>query len=417
MRKKLTARTVAALEPEPAPYETRDTEIKGFLLRVQPSGHMTYYLDYRTEEGRRNRYRIGTRGNITPEQARDIAKLRAGEVAKGADIQAERIRAKREAELAKKRTLGIFLVDVFAPWFTEHQRRSTDTVRRVKTVFHDLLSKSMADINPWLLEKWRTEERKRGKEPTTINRDIAALRAVLSKAVDWGYLMAHPLPRGKLKNLKTDELNRVRYLTDDEEKTLRDALDAREGRIRAKRSTANEWRRQRGYAPLPTLWDHEYADYVKPMVLVSLNTGLRRGEVFNLMWVNIDFHTKTITVEGETAKSGKTRHVPLNAEALEGLRRWKAQGTGTGLVFPGKGGKPLDNVQKAWEHLLSNAGISNFRFHDLRHSFASRLVMAGVDLNTVRELLGHGDIKMTLRYSHLAPEHKANAVERLIRTA
>ncbi|HAS6204193.1 TPA: tyrosine-type recombinase/integrase, partial [Vibrio vulnificus] len=91
------------------------------------------------------------------------------------------------------------------------------------------------------------------------------------------------------------------------------------------------------------------------------------------------------------------------------LQAWHEQNPDTELVFE-RNGKPLDSYQYQWESLLKEAGIENFRFHDLRHHFASKLVMKEADLNVVRELLGHADLKMTLRYAHLAPEHKASAV-------
>lgn len=114
------------------------------------------------------------------------------------------------------------------------------------------------------------------------------------------------------------------------------------------------------------------------------------------------------------AKSGKTRHIPLNKEAWDVLQKLYQQGNKNNLVFPNKDGERFNHIKRSWGRLLDDAGIKNFRFHDLRHHFASRLVMAGVDLNTVRELLGHGDIQMTLRYAHLALEHKARAVEKLL---
>ena len=139
---------------------------------------------------------------------------------------------------------------------------------------------------------------------------------------------------------------------------------------------------------------------------------MRRGEVFNLTWADIDLTNKLVTVEGEGAKSGQTRHIPLNKEALETLKGWRKQHSKeVGFVFPGKKGERLDNVKKSWDGLLKLAKVTGFRWHDLRHTFASKLVMAGVPLNTVRELLGHSDIAMTLRYAHLAPDSKAAAVE------
>ena len=89
------------------------------------------------------------------------------------------------------------------------------------------------------------------------------------------------------------------------------------------------------------------------------------------------------------------------------------QGNGIGLVFASKNNQPFNTVKRSWGTLLKRANIDQFRWHDLRHHFASKLVMAGVDLNTVRELLGHSDIKTTLRYAHLAPEHKINAVQKI----
>ncbi len=94
---------------------------------------------------------------------------------------------------------------------------------------------------------------------------------------------------------------------------------------------------------------------------------------------------------------------------------WETRQESTGgLVFPSRDGEPFNDTKKSWATVLSDAGIPNFTWHDLRHHFASKLVMAGVDLNTVRELLGHADINTTLRYAHLAPKHKADAIEKIV---
>ena len=158
---------------------------------------------------------------------------------------------------------------------------------------------------------------------------------------------------------------------------------------------------------LPDLPQDGYMDHLTPVVLLAMNTGMRRGELLSLEWADIDLGAKIITVQARKAKSGKQRHIPQNAEALGVVTKWRQQSEGVGQVF-----KPQD-VKKGWDALLTTAKITGFRFQDLRHHFASKLVMAGVDLNTVRELLGHSDITMTLRYAHLGPEHLAAAVEKL----
>ncbi len=181
------------------------------------------------------------------------------------------------------------------------------------------------------------------------------------------------------------------------------------------RDRGNEWRKQREYDCLPDLNQFPFADHMIPMVYLSLNTGLRRGELLSLRWSSVNFDLAIVTITGDTAKSGKTRHVPLNAIALQVLKDWKKTNQQNEFIFINdKTGDTFGNVKTAWKNILKAAKIDNFRWHDMRHHFASKLVMAGVDLNTVRELLGHADIKMTLRYAHLAPEHKASAVAKLV---
>lgn len=123
-----------------------------------------------------------------------------------------------------------------------------------------------------------------------------------------------------------------------------------------------------------------------------------------------------ITLPLKSAKNGQTRRIPLNAEALATLETWrKLAKDGKPRVFPGVGGGRLKRVDRAWRRLKKGAELQNFRFHDLRHHFASRLVQSGVPLNTVRELLGHADTMMVLRYAHLSPDHLAAAVEKVAR--
>jgi integrase len=264
------------------------------------------------------------------------------------------------------------------------------------------------------VEKWRSARLKAGKSKATTNRDLNTLKAALRLAVRWRLLAAYPL--GDVKQARVDTAGRVRFLAPDEESRLRKALDARDDARRAERDRANAWRRERGYEEWPAFGG--YTDHLTPIVLLALNTGLRRGELFNLRWRDLDLGRALLTVEGEGAKSNLTRHVPLNTEAIKVLRSWRGTPApaADAFVFPGAEGERLEDIKGAWLPLVKAAKVQAFTFHDCRHSFASKLVMAGVDLNTVRELLGHADLKMTLRYAHLAPEHKAAAVAKLVRS-
>lgn len=411
MRAKITTRLVKSLTPKATPYEIFDTELTGFLLRAQPSGSMSYYLAYRALDGRGKRFRVGRADALTVAQARDLAEKSMAQVMGGIDVQEVRQHGRNEAQRAHLQTLGGFLEAKYAPWVLAERKSGTATLARLRYNFADLLAHPMQEISSWVIEKWRAEQLKCGKQKSTVNRDITGLKSLLAKAVAWDILPSHPL--AKLKPIKLDTKGRVRYLTSAEEARLRTALVARDARRRAARSRGNAWRRVRGYTEMLSLEPHAYGDHLTPMVLLTLNTGLRRGELFNLHWEDVNVQIKVLTVHGAAAKNGQTRHLPLNREALAVLAAWRQQSSGEDYVFPGKGGQRLNTTRKAWERLLQEADVHGFTWHDLRHSFASNLVMAGVSLAVVRELLGHADLTMTLRYAHLAPDHKASAVERL----
>lgn len=414
MQAQITQKLLPRLKPETeidgvrltAPYEIRDALLKGFVIRVQPSGIRSYIAQY----GRGKRVTLGSVDVMLLSTARERARQiinAAKDGSKKTEIQA----IAKPATSPDRLTLETYLTDIYSAWLASHNKRGAEEAHRLAINFREFLDRPLADINKWVIEKWRTERLKAGRAPATINRVIAPLLAAIHRAREWGHIDSNPLEG--LKPLKQPRIDaeKVRYLTAAEETALRQALADRDQRKRAGRESGNEWRQERGRDLLPDIG--HYADALTPLVLLSINTGCRRGELFSLRWLDVHDDRRLITIRAATAKGAKTRHIPLNDEAVAVLKTWRAQSSGDGLVFPGREGERLTDVKKAWKALLAGAGISGFRWHDMRHHFASRLVMNGIDLNTVRELLGHADIKMTLRYAHLAPQHLAAAVASL----
>lgn len=410
MRDRITNRLVAKIQPKDKPFEVSDVDLPGFLLRVQPSGMKTYYARYRLEDGKQNRVRLGPASVLTPAQARDMAKKKLAGATWGEDPAAARGEARAH-------TLRSFIEEVYGPWLRDNRKSGAAIAQALLSAFGGIGDKKLADITSWHVEKWRRGLTNKGRTEGTVNRYLTYLKALYTRAVEWDFVAEHPLKKVKQKR---EDTSRVRYLTDDEERRLMEALDAREERIRAERDSANAWRRERGYTEYLDLREVKYADHLKPMVLLSLNCGLRRGELFGLEWrdVVLDSENPTLTVRAELAKGGKTRHIPLNDTASGVLRAWQDQTPGNGLVFRSpKTGKRFDNCNKAWREVLAEAGIADFRWHDQRHDFASKLAMSGVNLYVIKELLGHSTIKLTERYAHLSPREKAEAVRQLDRRA
>ncbi|MGC1648375.1 MAG: site-specific integrase [Candidatus Sulfotelmatobacter sp.] len=153
-----------------------------------------------------------------------------------------------------------------------------------------------------------------------------------------------------------------------------------------------------------------------PEYLVALNTGMRPSEQYELEWSNVDFEWKQISVL--RSKTGKPRHIPMNSEVVSALRTVEARPVRGRRVFLSEDGSPLVGYKHWFGPALETAKLcdTGVTWYTLRHGFASRLVMAGVDLRTVADLMGHATIQMTMRYARLAPAHKLDAVERLVST-
>jgi integrase len=224
------------------------------------------------------------------------------------------------------------------------------------------------------VEQYQTEKINRGNKPATINRHVAALKHMFSKAVQWEMVENHGAEKVKQVKLLEENNKRLRYLLKEECHAMVNSCDAHLG----------------------------------PIVIMALNTGMRKGEILNLKWDNVDMKNGFLLLD--RTKNGERREVPINHTLASALKNLVRSLNIPYVFYNPLTKKPYDNVKRSFNSALKRAGIVNFKFHDLRHTFASQLVMAGIDLATVKELLGHKSLAMTLRYAHLAPSHKINAV-------
>jgi integrase len=155
----------------------------------------------------------------------------------------------------------------------------------------------------------------------------------------------------------------------------------------------------------------EHWPHYLPVFILSLHTGMRASEQLGVRWSDVELQGRMLTLW--KTKPGKTRHIPLNSVALEQFLALQAKAK-PGFIFRNTDGNRLRATRDWFEPAVAKAGLTDYTWHCNRHTFASRLVMAGVDIRTVAQLMGHSTIQMTMRYAHLAPEHNAAAVERLV---
>jgi integrase len=197
---------------------------------------------------------------------------------------------------------------------------------------------------------------------------------MFTKAVEWEMVEEESLKRVRRVKLLPENNRRLRYLSKEQCKDL----------IRA------------------------CSPHLQPIVITALNTGMRKEEILSLEWEkHIDLKHGFILLD--VTKNGERREIPINRTLRDTLKQ-VVRHISSPYVFVDANGNRYKDIRRSFKSALRKAGIKDFRFHDLRHCFASHLVMAGVDLTTVKELLGHKTLTMTLRYAHLAPSHKVKAV-------
>ncbi|NLI34240.1 MAG: site-specific integrase [Deltaproteobacteria bacterium] len=282
----------------------------------------------------------------------------------------------------KSLTLGD-LWEKYLPWAREHKKTwKDDEWYYRKHIEPRFKSKALDAITPFDIEKMKTELKKginaRGRPfaPQTIKHQIVILRRLYNLARKWG-LYDGKSPVESVQMPKVDN-QKTEYLRDEEAERLLAVLDT---------------------------WPFkDTAAFIK----FAMFTGLRRGELFKLTWDDVDFDRGMVTLRDP--KGGKSQTIPVCSPALDVLRELDVVST---FVFPGKDGKQRTDFKGPWGRIRKAAGLpEGFRFHGLRHHYASTLVSNGVDLAVVKELLTHKDMTTTQRYAHLRPDAVKRAAEK-----
>ena len=316
-----------------------------------------WFIDYRVN-GKRKRKKVGSSKSL----AEIVLKKRKVEIAEGKYLDIKKEQRIKLADFA----------DEYLEIHSKVNNRSWENselppIKRIKSYFG---GKYLHEITPQSIEQFKAQAVNE-VSPATVNRALAILRSIFNKAIAWNKFDG----KNPVKGIKFyKEQPRLRFLEKEEIAQLLESC----------------------------------SEHLKPIVILALNTGMRKGEILNLKWHDIDFARDLIFLY--KTKNGGKREVPMNEKVKKTLIEVRKH-PDSPYIFCDKKGKPFSDIRKSFFTACKKSGIIDFRIHDLRHTFASQLVMSGIDLNTVRELLGHKSLDMTLRYSHLSPNHKKRAVD------
>jgi site-specific recombinase XerD len=340
----------------------KEQKTRGVFEKVPGSG--VWWIHYTDAEGQRRREKAGRKSD-----AIKLYQQRKSDATAGVKIKKPlRERSKTFRELA---ALGL----AFARKYKSNPDDDEQKIRTLLAEFGDQRADSLTQQKFTLfLDARETSE---GTGPATFNRYRAQISMIYREAIRVGWVDHNP---ARLIKSRKEPGGRIRYLTPDEDTRLQRVIDDK----------------------FPKFKDE---------FVLAVHTGMRRSEQFSAEWPYIDSITNKINLP--KTKNGDPRSIPLNADVVAALERLHERTGHQRRIFLTTDGKPF--IKKALRHWFDEAielaGIDDFSWHDLRHTFCSRLVMAGVALKTVQELMGHKTIQMTARYAHLAPGHLQAAVD------
>ena len=344
-------------------------KLRGIFER--PRGSEIWWIQYFDASGRRRREKAGRRGD-----AIDLLAKRKTE-------KLQRLKLPENFR-ARNITFGELMDDALEHSAAENGERSTAELKlKFETLRPIFGTRSASEITKQEIVRWLTNTAaEREWAAGTRNRWQAAFSLVFRVGMDNEKLERNPAARIRRK---TEDNGRVRFLSDKEEKTLR------------------------------TVLGRDYPQHV-PALDISVHTGARSGEQFGMKWDQVDFKNRLVKLPNKRAENGKWRYVPLNRVVIDAFKQLRKANPHSPWVFLNSEGGKLRGPRDWFEPAIKDAQIPNYTWHCNRHTFASRLVMAGVDLRTVAQLMGHRTIQMTMRYAHLAPDHQQSAVERLVKS-
>jgi integrase len=349
-----------------------DTSITGFTLECRASGGKTFVLRYFNEYGKQCQRKIGVYGEISFDQAKKVAKRLRSEVVLGGDPAANK---------AAKKAIPTYdeLADQHYAYVKTYQKTPANTEAVLRVHIRPKWGKMRLDeITTQDVAKWLAELRQSGKAPATVEKIRITFNRSFELALKWGTpgVKANPvrgIPRPKFSNA------RDRFLSPDDAARLLKATEASRN---------------------PQL---------KNIVGLLLLTGARKNELLQAQWQHVDLQRKVWFIP--TSKTGQSRHVPLSQAAIDMINQLPRWEKCPWLLPNPKTKKPFTDIKHPWETARRSAGLPDLHIHDLRHSAASFMINAGIDLFAVGRILGHADHQSTMRYSHLANDTLLKAVE------